>query len=129
MIQMVFFVVFVAMAVINSIHRTKIKERDDYIITLYKSKKVQEFIENLKNKDSNEEELNDRDNQFDINNEISQSVKRFEQNMIMETMRNSIQQNTDLCLRESIQLNSSNVRDSRQHILGNMKTTKINPIA
>ena len=128
MIYIVFWIAFLFLAVVNNIHRKKITDRDNYIMTLYKSRKIQEYIENLRNKGSSEEELNDRDDKFDINNEISESVKKFDQNMMLETLRNSLQQNTEFGIRESLQLQTSNLRDSRQHFFSNMRTAKINPV-
>ena len=75
-----FVMVFVFLAVVNGIHKMKISDRDNYIKTLYTSRIIQNYLENMKSS-SSENEINDRDNQFDINSEVSQSVKKFEENV------------------------------------------------
>jgi hypothetical protein len=54
-----FFIFFLTLGVLNGIHKKKITDRDDYIKTLYYSKIIQEYIEQLRNSESSE--LNNRD--------------------------------------------------------------------
>lgn len=124
----IFFVVFLALAVINNIHRIKIVDRDSYIKTLYCSKKVQDYIEALKNAASSEGEMNDRDEKFDINSELSEAVKRFERNIQKEAIRDSQLLATELGQRESIQPFSPLNRDSVFVLFGNRNREKVAPI-
>ena len=100
---LIIFLSHMVVAGLNYIHHLKIRERDAYIQTLYQSEKVKEYL-NKKSCSESSEDLNSRDKQFDINSEVSEKVRRFEQE-VRETLRESNPNITDAgMVRESLQV-------------------------